>query len=396
MFLFPAFIVLGAPEGLMFALLAILLIGGYLLLRAMLTNSLPDVSFPLIGNLRNLAAKAFDAFVSGVESAWEVWGDAAGWLIAAPAAFVQHVVSGAIDVGENIAWKIEQVIRVDLPGFLSTALQFAQSVESTVQAAIVNALSAAYSFTQEVENAVEADLHVAEATLAGAISTAENAATDLFNELSRDVTNAIQVALSDAYTFTTEVERTVEGDIAALAATAEAAVHEAETLATALAGQALATAEAYAVNAAATAADDATEALNLAAHVSVGAVWQGIITDVQDVITTADQDFADVVTDLQSIATSVPIDIAGAIAATAAITAPLLKLAKDCTIPNCRNLSGLGQLLADLFSDATDVALAALIVEMVDSPTQAAQDISDVLGPVASGVIDGARSLVGV
>ena len=392
----PALIVLGIPEEILAAVMAILLIVGALLIARLIANLLPDIHIPLVGSLRGLVNSATSSVISGAQSAWELAGDGAYWLIVAPVVFTYHLISGGINLAENIGWKLATIIRVTIPGTLTVAMQFAQSVEDTVKSLFAAGLALAAQQLANAQAALTSLISEIHAGLSADIINLDNTLTNAISAVDGTLSAAITTSLGEAYAFTTRVEATVEGDLHALASVVTADVLAVEHLAVAEIGQALSAAEAFAVTAAGVAAHDAVTALDAVTETSVAAVWQGVITDVDNVITAAEQDFADVVTDLQSVARAVPADIAGAITATLALSIPMLKLAERCVIPNCRNLSGLGQFLADLFTDATDLALVALFTELATNPTSGAQDVFDTLGTLANDTLGLGKTLVGV
>lgn len=392
----PALIILGIPEEILTAVMAILLIVGALLVAQLIVKLMPNVSIPLIGNLRNLVNNAIDGVLSGAKAAWEAVGDGAYWLIVAPVAFTVHLVSGGISLAENIAWRVERVVAVDIPGAMNVAIKFAQSVEATVVGYIATALATAQAFATSAVAVLRSYVDEIHAGLSADIIALQSYSVGLINAAVTSLTAAITAALGEAYAFTSKVEAAVENDIAALAGTVAADVLKVEQLAVSEVGAALSAAEAFAVAQAAQASAGAVAGLEHLTETTVAGIWQGIITDVDNVVVAAEQDFQDVVADLQSVARAVPTDIAGAIAATLAISVPLLKLAKDCTMPNCRNLSGFGQFLADLFSDATDAAFVAMLAELVQNPKSGAQDVLSELGGLANDTVGLAKELVGV
>lgn len=392
----PALILLGIPEEVMAAVMAVLLIVGALLIAKLVANLLPDIKIPLIGSLRGLVNSAMNGVIGSAKEMWEITADGAYWLIVAPVVFVYHLISGGIDLVENVAWKIATIIRVTIPGVLSVAMKFAQSVEDFCVAQIVAALSAALGAVATAQAWLTTYINEIHAGLSADIIALQNYAVNALAALESKLSAAINTALGEAYAFTTKVESAVENDIAALAGVVASDVLKVEQLAVSEIGTALSAAEAYALAEAAKAAAGAVAGLEQLTETTVAAIWQGIITDVDNVVAVADQDFQDVVTDLRAVARAVPTDIAGAIAATLAISVPLLKLAKDCTMPNCRNLSGFGQFLADLFTDATDVAFVAMLAELVHNPKQGAQDVINELGGLANDTIGLAKELVGV
>lgn len=392
----PALILLGVPEEILAAVMAVLLLVGALLIARLVANLLPDIKIPLVGSLRGLVNSAMNGVIGGAKAGWEVTADGAYWLIVAPVVFTYHLVSGAINLAENIGWKLANILRVTIPQTLAVAMKFAQSVEDTVKSLIDASVALAASAVATLRASLTALINEIHAGLSADIVALQNYATSAIGALTASTTSAIQTALSLAYTFTSKVEAAIENDIAALASKVAGDIVNAEHLATAAVGQALSAAEAYALTQALKAATAAVTELDHLTQTTVAAIWQGIITDVDNVVAVAEQDFADVVTDLRSVARAVPTDIAGAIAATMAISIPLLKLAKDCTMPNCRNLSGLGRFLEDLFTDATDAALVAMLIELVHDPKSGAHEVMSSLGGLANDTVGLAKELVGV
>jgi hypothetical protein len=84
--------------------------------------------------------------------------------------------------------------------------------------------------------------------------------------------------------------------------------------------------------------------------------------------------FTDVIGDIRGLTNAMPRDLAGAIATTFALSIPLLKLARDCTVPNCRNLSQVGRDLQALFGLVEDGALLALLAAVAADPEAAASE----------------------
>jgi hypothetical protein len=110
--------------------------------------------------------------------------------------------------------------------------------------------------------------------------------------------------------------------------------------------------------------------------------WPAVIAGIDGVIDVADGAFTDVVDDLRAIGRDLPDSLPGAIAATTAIAIPLLRLARDCTMPNCRNLSQVGRDLQSLFGALETGGLLTLLFEAARDPAGTARVVSDTLGPI--------------
>jgi len=87
--------------------------------------------------------------------------------------------------------------------------------------------------------------------------------------------------------------------------------------------------------------------------------------------------------------------IAGALIRAIAGAEVVTNLAEQCIIPNCRNLSGLGQDLAELLQAASVAAMVAWLAFCVTDPAGAATDIQDVLLNPLRDVVTGASHLFG-
>lgn len=136
--------------------------------------------------------------------------------------------------------------------------------------------------------------------------------------------------------------------------------------------------------------------LNSALVTDIEHAWPLVIAGIDDVIDVAGADFPDVVADLRGLARSLPRDLPTAIAMSTAIAIPLLRLAKDCTMPNCRNLSQVGRDLQELFGLLQTGGLLLLVGEAAHSPANVAHDIVRVLHPVIVDMQSLAKEMLGV
>jgi len=180
--------------------------------------------------------------------------------------------------------------------------------------------------------------------------------------------------------------------VAAATATAAGLFRQAEADVILRLGQA----EAYADKAATAAASAALAGLAGQLATDLDQLWPAVPAVIDDVIDVADGAFTDVLSDLRGISRAVPGSLPAAIAVSLGIAVPLLRLAKDCTIPNCRNLSQVGRDLQSLFDLVEDGALLALLAAAATDPEGAATDaLSGLAGPM-TGLADEFADLIGV
>lgn len=154
-------------------------------------------------------------------------------------------------------------------------------------------------------------------------------------------------------------------------------------------------AEAYAKTAADAAATAAVAGLTGALITDLDQLWPVAVGAIDDVIDVADGAFADVLSDLRGISRAVPTSLPGAIAGTLGIALPLIKLARDCTIPNCRNLSQVGRDLQSLFGLVETGGFLALVAAAARDPERTADALEGTLGPVLRAAADQAEHMIG-
>lgn len=155
-------------------------------------------------------------------------------------------------------------------------------------------------------------------------------------------------------------------------------------------------AESYAVAAAQAAASAALADLTGVLVTDLDQLWPAVPAVIDDVIDVAAGAFTDVVDDLRGLARDVPASVPAAIAAALGIAIPLLRLAKDCTIPNCRNLSQVGRDLQELFGLVEDGALLALLAAVAADPEGAADAATTELAGGMTALANEFADLIGV
>ena len=133
-------------------------------------------------------------------------------------------------------------------------------------------------------------------------------------------------------------------------------------------------------------------------HVLLGralaATWPRALDEIDAVIATADKDFADALANLRGlrgISLANPFAVLGALAG---VLTGLLRFTRDCTIPNCRNLSQVGRDIQELFGVVEGEALIGLLAAAYRDPAAVGRGALDVAAPIIQGAADGVRGQV--
>ena len=207
----------------------------------------------------------------------------------------------------------------------------------------------------------------AEKTLAADITAAERAAAAGTAAAERTLSHAI-----------TSVASAASADIAALAAQANGSISQ---LARDIITSEQAVAAAAAANLAAVQQGIYTD-LEQWGDQAVSHVWPDAAQDIAGLQRTLGGDFPwlnDLAGALGGLGAA---GLAGALVRSIAGTEAITRLAEECIIPNCRNLSGFGNMLNDLLGAASLAALMAFIAEGVDNPGGWARDVQAVADPL--------------
>ena len=125
---------------------------------------------------------------------------------------------------------------------------------------------------------------------------------------------------------------------------------------------------------------------------AIAAVWPRALDEVDAVIAAADKDFADAIANLRGlrgISLANPFAVVGALVG---VVTGLLRFTRDCTIPNCRNLSQVGRDLQSLFGMVESDLLIGFIAEAAHDPAGVAASVHELLGPVLAEAADTVRS----
>lgn len=342
------------------------------------------------------------------------------------------VMAGVDALEAGIAWVLGDVIRpmVNLVlGPVVSVIQFVESLDTALaraadgfewvvtdglpalRAGLVGLISAVETSVKRVALALYQDavalLSAVESRLIALISAVETAVEHYALSLYHDAVglisavesrvlgelSAVEAHLQDQVVgLVKSAEADLIGEVDQLAGTVKADLTQALDYAESEAGKALTAAEAYAV----TAATAAVGVLVTDVDQAVAPVVTGLIDDIGSVVGVIGSDFPDVGSLLRDLDLSKLGEMAGALAGTMTIVQALTRLAEDCTIPNCRNLSGVGRALQDLFALVEGGSLLALIAALITDPEGTATELHQVLDPIVSDGINAARSTLGV
>lgn len=132
------------------------------------------------------------------------------------------------------------------------------------------------------------------------------------------------------------------------------------------------------------------------AHNAAATIWPGLDTQITQLRHQLAADFPDVTQLLQVIPTAAPDTLALLLPALVKIALPTLQLATDCTVPTCRDLGPLRNLLHILAQLGFDAALLAWLVFCITEPATAAADTQAVLAALLGPVETPLRDLLGV
>lgn len=122
----------------------------------------------------------------------------------------------------------------------------------------------------------------------------------------------------------------------------------------------------------------------------------GLIDDVGSLAGTLASDFPDISGLIKSLDLSKIGDLAGIIGLSLTLARVATRLAEQCTVPNCRNLSKYGRDLQGLLHGVEDAAFLAVILEAVHDPSGFARDVDGLLSPAAGAIRSTVDAMAGI
>lgn len=360
--------------GLAVAALFLLLIAGALwVLTRILVGTLGKA--PVIGGWvsRDIGGWLNDARNAVLKAAYSTW-DGAIRLFDWASDYLWRMWEGAVNTFSNIATTVENIVDTQLPALLNTA-------RSEWDAAVRSAEADA----TELFNTARKDIDAAAATVEhyalGLFDTARSDAIALVDDAIRALDAAIRAAETVAANDLAKASTMLAADIATAERDALNAVTRAEALA--------------ATNLAAVRAGIYTDLAEWGDQ-AVVRVWDDSAGDIAALRKTLGGDFPWLNDLLGALGGLGAAGLAGALIRSIAGAEAVTRLADECIVPNCRNLSGFGNELQDLIGAVTSAGFLAWLIFTIADPQAAATDTEDALSAVISGTVDAAKTLFGV
>lgn len=390
-------VVAGSLAVVLIALFALLLLYGGQTLATLLSRMIPSINLGFYHvNLGALVKTGATAALHAVESLFDAAVGPVVAVITAPA----YVFNWTLDqVGAAIAEAVTTA-RWLVTSYVPRVAAGIRALMSAVQTNLVNLIAATAAQVRNYAAGLVSDLHAllsaVQTNLAAAITAGDAAVVALMSRVQVNLQNLIaatgQQAADYARALVADTQRWVGGQIAALDARINAT---AATAATDL-GAAVGQVERDITAAANAATAGAIGIISTDIEHAAAAAWGDLDAAVSGAINVAAGDFADVVARLRAISLADVTDIAGVTALSTAVAGALTRYLEECGMPNCRNLSGVGRALQDLFALFEGGAFLALLAAMIADPKGMAAEVESVLGPIAGGIADTARGLLDV
>lgn len=382
------------PElGALAAVAALLIIAAALwVLQGLIRNSLgrlPVVGSWINSNIDSALNDARNLVLQAVGATWGFAKTMFRWMIAFfknPLAQILFFAAEAWQFGSKVVnvWLPDLQIRVLVTAsqWFSTAENYAHGLYDTavnyVNTQVTRALVLASSEVATVEHDARVLFDTATADIANAIVSAESYAANL-------VVNASTALQADILS----AENLVIGDINALQHSVQAAVDE---LGRELAAG-VATAESIAASRLAAVEGVIYTDLETWGIQAVRDAWPDVQGDVQALRGVLGQDFPWLNDLLGALGGVGAAGLLGALIQSMAGAHAITRLATDCIVPNCRNLSGLGNDLSNLLSTASTAAMLAWLIFAVTDPSGWAAETDAAAGGVAATLAQDAARL---
>jgi hypothetical protein len=377
------------------ALLLLLIAAALWVLIQLLVNTLGHA--PLIGGWisRDLAGWLNDARNAILKAAGASWHAAVAMFNWGNNLFLVVFVHTATFMQEASS-AVSRIVMVRIPEAVGAAYAYAlglyHSAVSYAQALEAQAVAYAASRVSALESTVQGWVAQALVYSASLASRAEAYALALVNSAEAAAANLVTESSTALRAEIRTAEQLAAGEVSALAASTQAAVSQLASDITA----GVASAEAFAFSQVAALQRGIVTDLEQTGQAALQLAWPDAVPDIEALRQALGADFPDIEALLRALAGAGATGLLGALVTSLAGTATVTKLAAECIVPNCRNLGGLGRFLQSLFSDATDLALIAWLIEGVANPVGWARDTDAILGPVAADTTAVIRSLVGV
>lgn len=384
------------PAAVVSAFFALLFMLGWYFFGKTITKAL-DVDLPIIGNvIGNLVADGLNFAYGYLVFLFDQAITPITEFFLRPIATIENTFDATYQTFASVYSAMNRLAFFNLPQAFTGQIQFAVDYSSAV-------LGAAELYTRNEVADIRTEVNsladsFVDTTIAANRYT-DNAIADLRNLIGNGVTDidtVTNIANSAASAIAGQILTAAEGfttqAFASATGYADTLAHTLENDIT-LGTQA---AEDYANQLATTLPQIITTDIDNTISGALAGIYTDIdaaITDVTGIIGTGD---ADVLDGIKRIPVSIPLDLAGLVALTGAGTLTMLRYLKECGIPNCKNLSGLGNELQTLLGVVEDASFLALLISLIHDPGDAAATIDDAFGGAINSGVSLSKQLLGL
>lgn len=379
------------------ALVALLLLYGSQQLATLLGRMLPRINlgfyhFDLGGVVRAGAAAALHAVEAVLDAA-------AGPIVAvilAPAYVVNHLFdltrAALIEAATTADWVVDTYVPRVAGGIRSLMSAVQVNLQNLIAATAAQVRSYAAGLVDDLRTLLSA----VETNLANAITAGDAAVVALMSRVQVNLANLIGAGVAGARAYALALVTDLHGVLSRVQVDLTDRIAAATDSAATDLAHAVTTVERDIVTAADAATAGAVGIISTDIEHAAATVWADLDAAVTGAAGVAAGDFPDVMAWIKSIPLTAVTDIAGVTALSTATAGALTRYLEECGMPNCRNLSKIGRDLQGLFDLLEGGAFLALLAAMIADPKGMAAEVNNVLGPVADGIANGARDLLGV
>lgn len=383
-------------EVLIIAIMAILLTYALELFAKAVAQIIPGFSIPGLGSLRDKIISGIGSAIGAVKSLASSSMAPMVNILRDPVVWFQTMYNAVYTVINEVITTGQWIISTAIPRAETAVTNYANQLYNQ---AIANTLSVAGQLRADYDGLYNAAINHANDLYNQAYAFALAQGTAAINHANALYNQAIAAATAQYNTALTHADGLYNQAIAFATSGVASAVAHANALAATLSAQAQTL-----YNQAIGYAGDVARAGEAAAIATVTGplitdlpgIWPGIVDEIDGIIDTAGDDFADAIANIKGLDLTLPVSVGGALAIAIPAISALTKLANDCTIPNCRNLSGVGRELQSLFGIVEDGLLFAFIAELVHDPAAGVSLVENVLGGLADDAVTVGRAMVGI
>lgn len=372
--------------------LLLLIAAALWVIQGLLKNSLgrlPVVGSWITSNLDAALNDARNAVLSGASSSWGAAVQLFRWL----EDFIRNPMAGILFAFAEVYSFGRKVVDVYLPDAQNAVLIWASDEFNSAETYAKGLWDSATAYVNSLVNQ-------ALVTASGWVTGVWHDTVSLYNSVSTAIVNGIATAETDAANAVanastalqadiTSAENWAAGEISGLAASTQAAINTLSRDIT----SGIQNAETIAATSLAAGVSSIYTDLDQWADQAIADAWPDAAGELDSLRNTLGADFPwlnDLIGALGGLGT---LGLAGALIRSMATSQALTRLADDCIVPNCRNLSGLGNDLSNLLSVGSTAAMLAWLIFGVVDPAGWAADMSLVARPIASGTADAAAKL---